>query len=483
MLYLGGLYYRLKNIDAAGNVFSKAYELNPSDVTVCYWLGVIAEQKKDWDGAIKYFNAIEQKESTQPVLLRLSYYYSEKKDYKNALNCLKRVEKLDPDNAVSCYMLALVYFDMNKTRAAEKYLLKTKSLKPGLAGVSFHLGVLYDQEGKFDKAAAELEDEIKSNPDYSPALNYLGYSYADKGIKLGEAERLIKKALDIEPDNGSYLDSLGWVYFKTGAYDKAEEFLVRASEKFSDTIIFEHIGDLYSKQNRVLDAWNAYRKALDLDPGNKNAKKKVVEMEKLVLPSTLQRKVLKRAVSNIKQLSSLKAGFSAAGSSSGINFRFAGFFQYLRPELWRVDVLGNFMAPQVIIIQNNGIKLYPEAAANTFNSQKMNIFERVRKYFDAELLEEFDSNKTLSERKGKRYYYTLGEKSIEIDSNNGTVSEFKPGDGVIFKFKDYSLEEGLYIPVDIDVYSSKDNIDAEIKLRNCVVNEPIDNSEFSISGK
>ena len=479
ILYLGGLYYRLKNYDASENAFLKAYAINPSDATVCFWLGVIAEEKKDWDGAIKYFKTIARTENTPSVLLRLSYYYSSKKDYKNALKCMNDAVKLEPYNAVSYYMLGLICFDMDKTRSAEKNFLKAKNLKPGMEGVSFHLGILYDQEGKFDKAETELKNEIKNNPGYAPALNYLGYTYADKGIKLDEAEDLIKRALAQEPDNGAYIDSLGWLYFKKSFYDKAGEYLKLASEKLSDTSIFEHLGDLYAKQDNKQNAWNSYRKALDLNPENKSAKKKVKEMEKLVLPSTLQRKVLKRAIGNLRQLSSLKAGFTAAGSSSGLNFRFAGYFQYLRPGLWRVDVLGNFLAPQAVIIRNNGIRLYPEA----LDQGKADIFGRIEKYFNTELLEEFDSDKTVSERRGRRYYYSLGEKSMIIDSDNGTVIEFKPGPGVIYKFKEYDLEEGLYIPVNVDFYSNEDNINTNIKLKNCVINEPIDNAEFTIGVK
>ena len=481
MLYLGGYYYRLKNHDAAENVFLKAYRLNPSDITVCFWLGVIAEEKKDWDAAINYFEAIARKEKTPAVLYRLSYYYSSKKDYKSALKRLNEAVKLEPDNPVSYYMLGLTYFDLGKMSRAEANLLKAKSLKPGMEGVSFHLGMLYDQKGRFDKAAEEMESEIKANPNYAPALNYLGYSFAEKGIRLDEALDLIKRATEQEPDNASYIDSLGWLYFKKGDYEKAAQYLNLACEKLLDTTIFEHVGDLYAKQHKTLDAWNAYRKSLDLDPRNKSALKKLWEMEKLVLPSTLQRKVLKRAVGNLLQVSSLKAGFRVSGSSAGVNLRFAGFFQYARPGLWRVDVLGNFLAPQIVIIQNNGIKLYPEALRADISSRKMDIFERIRNYFGAGLLEEFDSDKTVSERRGNSYYYRLGEKTMVIDSKNGTVREFRPGNGVIFKFTGYSLEEGLYIPVDMEVYSQEDKISANIKLKNCVINQPIEDSTFTIN--
>jgi len=480
MLYLGGLYYKINNYDASESAFLRAYRINPSDTTVCFWLGIIAEEKKDWNSAIKYFEAVAKKESSPSVLLRLSYYYSSVKDFDKALNCLNKVIKLEPNNAVSYYLLGLAYFDMQKYGAAQKNFIKAKQLKPNLEGVSFHLGALYDQKGKFEQAVTEMENEIKFNPDYAPALNYLGYTYADKGMKLDEAETLVKKAVALEPDNGSYIDSLGWLYFKENKYDEAEKYLNSAAEKISDPVVFEHLGDLYAKQNRTLDAWNAYRKAQDLGLDKKTIKKKIKEMEKLVLPSTLQRKVLKRAIGNLMQVQSLKAGFTVSGNTSNINFRLAGFFQYLHPGLWRVDVLGSFLAPQVVIIQNKGLKLYPQALESSFSREKKDIFDRIEQYFNTGLLEEFDSDKTVSEQKGSKYYYKLGEKSLIIDSESGTVKEFRPGPSVIFKFKGYKLEEGLYVPVDIEVFSGSEKINAKIKLSNCTINKHMEESIFSI---
>jgi tetratricopeptide (TPR) repeat protein len=83
-------------------------------------------------------------------------------------------------------------------------------------------------------------------------LNYLGYMLADKGTRLPEALKMIRKALEQEPMNGAYLDSLGWVYFKMGEYELAEENLRRAVERdHSDPTVHDHLGDLYEKTGRI----------------------------------------------------------------------------------------------------------------------------------------------------------------------------------------------------------------------------------------
>jgi Flp pilus assembly protein TadD len=83
-------------------------------------------------------------------------------------------------------------------------------------------------------------------------LNYLGYMLADKGARLPEALKLIRKAVDLEPMNGAYLDSLGWAYFKLGEYELAEENLRQAADRDqADPTVHDHLGDLYEKTGRI----------------------------------------------------------------------------------------------------------------------------------------------------------------------------------------------------------------------------------------
>jgi tetratricopeptide (TPR) repeat protein len=109
-------------------------------------------------------------------------------------------------------------------------------------------------------------------------LNYLGYMLADKGTKLPEALKLIQKAVELEPMNGAYLDSLGWAYFKLGEYELAEENLRQAVERDrTDPTVHDHLGELYAKTNRIRLAaaqWElslaGYAKspAADVEPGD-----------------------------------------------------------------------------------------------------------------------------------------------------------------------------------------------------------------------
>ena len=142
----------------------------------------------------------------------------------------------------------------------------------------FNYGATAEQAGLYEKAADLLRKSIALDPANSAeACNYLGYMWADHNMNLDEAETMIKRALEIEPNNASYLDSLGWVEFRKGKFDQALSNLLRAAKTadHDDPVVFEHIGDTYLKLNSVPEALESWQKALALDPKNKNLANKI----------------------------------------------------------------------------------------------------------------------------------------------------------------------------------------------------------------
>jgi len=156
----------------------------------------------------------------------------------------------------------------------------------------FNYGAAAEQAGLYEKAADLLRKSIALDPASSAeACNYLGYMWADHNMNLDEAETMIRRALEGEPSNASYLDSLGWVEFRKGKFDQALTDLLRAAktEERDDPVVFEHIGDTYLKLNRIPEALEAWQKALTLDPKNKNLAEKVEGTKKRIskdLPKT-----------------------------------------------------------------------------------------------------------------------------------------------------------------------------------------------------
>jgi tetratricopeptide (TPR) repeat protein len=129
----------------------------------------------------------------------------------------------------------------------------------------FRLGVIYDKWGRKDASIASMKDVLRLDPKHTNALNYLGYTYADMGVQLDEAERLIKEALKYKPDDGYITDSLGWVYFQKGLYEKSLQYLKRAVELVpDDPVILEHLGDVHLKLGDKQKALEFYRRSLNL---------------------------------------------------------------------------------------------------------------------------------------------------------------------------------------------------------------------------
>lgn len=118
--------------------------------------------------------------------------------------------------------------------------------------VHFLRGAMYEKMNTLGPAEAEFRKVLEMNPQNANALNYLGYMLADRNLRLQEAQKLVAKALEIEPDNGAFLDSLGWVNFRMGNLEEAEANLRRALERIKrDPTVHDHLGDVYFQQGQT----------------------------------------------------------------------------------------------------------------------------------------------------------------------------------------------------------------------------------------
>ena len=177
----------------------------------------------------------------------------------------------------------LASFFEKEGRFEKAFAVLKKGLEESVDNTSllFKLGAVQDKAGLKDESILTMEKIIQLDPEDAGALNYLGYTYADKGIHLDEALALIQKANELKPDDGYIVDSLGWVYYKRGDYNKAVEYLEKAAELTSfETIIADHLGDAYQKTDRLKDALETYKKALS-NAGEDN-KDIVIQIQKKI---------------------------------------------------------------------------------------------------------------------------------------------------------------------------------------------------------
>lgn len=148
--------------------------------------------------------------------------------------------------------------------------------------VWFARGSMLERQKKFDEAEREFRRILEVNPNNASALNYLGYMLADRNTKLAEAEKMIRKALEQEPGNGAYLDSLGWAQYRLGKYAEAEASLKQAAEKVpKDSTIQDHLGDVYFKLGRLKDAITAWEASISAWQAASTAEREGVDITKV----------------------------------------------------------------------------------------------------------------------------------------------------------------------------------------------------------
>jgi len=146
------------------------------------------------------------------------------------------------------------------------------------------MGVVLDKKGDKEKGIEQMRRILEVHPEHADALNYIGYTYAEQGIRLEEAMGLIQKALKIKPDSGYIIDSLGWVYYQKGLYDEALKYLLEAAKLVpNDPTIIEHLGDVYLKKKMYEKSLEKYEKALTLNhPQADKVKEKILQLKKLL---------------------------------------------------------------------------------------------------------------------------------------------------------------------------------------------------------
>jgi tetratricopeptide (TPR) repeat protein len=136
--------------------------------------------------------------------------------------------------------------------------------------VVFMRGAMYEKQKKFDAAETEFRRVLELNPNNASALNYLGYMLADRNVRVDEALKMIQRALEIEPGNGAYLDSLGWVYYRQNKLNEAEGLFIQSLEKIGkDPTVHDHLGDTYFKLGKTKEAITQWQLALkDYETGS-----------------------------------------------------------------------------------------------------------------------------------------------------------------------------------------------------------------------
>jgi tetratricopeptide (TPR) repeat protein len=255
--------YRLNlQYDEAIRLGKQEFEKNQGDVRLgILYARILADAGKPGKGAQILTQLLQSAPSDVDIYIHLSQIYMQDNHFSEAEKILRQAKgkELEGEKAGErlSFQLAIVYEKQKQYDRAESLLSDIVKTSPEDMDAKFYLANVYERQKKYDRAESLFKEIIKTNPKNAGALNYIGYMLADLGIRLEEAVQYVKDALVIDPENGAYLDSLGWAYFKLNDMEKAEKYLLQADQRVKDDpVIYDHLGDFYHKAGD-------YRKARD----------------------------------------------------------------------------------------------------------------------------------------------------------------------------------------------------------------------------
>lgn len=308
----------------------------PDDPSANHWLSQFAEKAGDWEGAAKYIRESAAFGEEPALSLRLGYHLTQANKLPEAVKVLEDAKVKWPQNDQILYFLALGYDDMKQPEKAMELLKSVTALKPEFRDARFQLGVIYERLGKMAEAEAEFRRLLETKPDDASALNYLGYSLADRGLKLDEAEAVIKRAVALDPRNPAYLDSLGWVRFKQGRFKEAVADLEAAMKALpEDETILDHVGEARAASGDLAGAWRVWKRG---------APKKAADAEGKFSPEEL-------GVMYLGYLDALQGGLRKAtglcelsGEILGTKFSYTCMLSYAGDAL-SIELLGPLFTP------------------------------------------------------------------------------------------------------------------------------------------
>lgn len=221
----------------------------------------------------------------------LAAVYGESKKFKEGIRLLNQAIVKNPDNLDLVEAKANLLFTAKLGRQGVAVLKKALAKLPRNVSLLYSLGALYEQMGRIEDSLVTMRKVIEIEPNNYSALNFIGYTMADQGKNLDQAERLIRRALLLDPGNGAITDSLGWVLYRKQDYTKALDYLIRATRVSpGEPVIIMHVGDAYLKLGRRAEAIEQYQKALAANPEDRDRKQISDRLKKLGIEPKAARK-------------------------------------------------------------------------------------------------------------------------------------------------------------------------------------------------
>ena len=268
-----------QSIDVALLYAQLALSFNGDRPVILTLLGDIYVDTKQYQNAI---SAYEQTPLASPLRINadteIAINLQRLDRTKEAQERLKDIISRDPKNYEALVTLGNIYRSNEEFASASETYSKALALLTQIEKdhwrIFYYRGITYERQKMWDKAEVDFRKALSLSPDEPLILNYLGYSMIEKKINLSEALGMVKKAVELKPNDGYIVDSLGWAYFQLGDYEEAATNIERAVDlNPADPIIGEHLGDAYWRVGRTLEAKFQWQHAKDNGPGPDDLKR------------------------------------------------------------------------------------------------------------------------------------------------------------------------------------------------------------------
>ncbi len=279
---LARIYLRAKNYPKATEQLEAIVQDDPANSEAYFLLGSLAYDQQLLPQAADYFpKTLILSEDYEEAYYELAHVQIALNQPKDALATLAKARSKYPLGFVPEMLSAFAYEkEKDYTNAVNHFtsaevIAKTSDPRKLNGDFYFNQGAAYERAGDYEQAEKCFEKSLSLTPDSAEALNYLGYMWADHGVKLDKARDLIEKAVHLEPKSAAYLDSLGWVLYKLNKPQEALPQLQKAIElsEEPDPTLYDHLGDIYALLKQTDKAREAWNKSLALDPNEVVRKK------------------------------------------------------------------------------------------------------------------------------------------------------------------------------------------------------------------
>jgi tetratricopeptide (TPR) repeat protein len=261
----------------AEKLFNTVRERFPGDWRPYWFLGALASETGNDSAALAYFGKVKELAEWNPDgWIGVASVYYDREKFAEAIATLNEAKKFVPDEFRLYFLLGISCQRAGQRVEAASALERAVQINDKNVDALSALALVYDELGQRTESDSIYERTLRIEPDNALLLNNYGYSLAERGVQLDRALKMAESAVKQQPENQSYLDTYGWIFFMMGKYAEAREWINKAIVLGSNSpVIHEHLGDVYFKLSDQARAMEYWKKALDLDPKNESLAEKI----------------------------------------------------------------------------------------------------------------------------------------------------------------------------------------------------------------